>query len=181
MITAQALSFVSVFFLWFCFWAIPFALGAFIMLQVVWCCKMSRCGIITAGVFAAIAGVLSTVKGILVIVSGTTFSCSTDDDYSEYYVDDADDDACKNAVIVASSFALSGGLLWIATAICTFVFVCGSRIRKFDTLNDDEEEDEKTPHAIAVHVNTESQPRQKKRSKKSRSISAVERGDSDKN
>ena len=119
---------------------------------------MNRCGIITAGVFAVIAGGLSTAKGILVLISGTTVACSdlvTDDYY--YY----DEDACATAVIVASTLALSGGLFWIATAICTFVFSCGNRIRKFDD-DEDDHDTKQGPSTVAVQVQAASQSYQTK-------------------
>mmetsp|Transcript_15558 Transcript_15558/g.25215 ORF Transcript_15558/g.25215 Transcript_15558/m.25215 type:complete len:191 (+) Transcript_15558:68-640(+) len=137
LISAQGLSIVGVCLLWFCLWAIPFGLVAFIMLQVVWCCKMNKCGLITAGVFAALAAALMIIKGILVAVSGVTLVCSSsyNDDY--YYYSDYDDDACNAAVIIASSLAISGGVFWIATAVCTFVFACGPRYMKLHDIYDD--------------------------------------------
>jgi hypothetical protein len=124
---------------------------------------MNRCGIITAGVFAAIAGVLSIIKGVLVIISGTTAACSlstyyTDDYYSTYYYDE---DICRTAVIVASSLAFTGGVFWIATAACTLVFAGGSRIRKFE-VSDDDDDVVKSPSAVTVEVETESQAYQKR-------------------
>ena len=157
-ITAQALSIVGLFLSWSTVISILFGLTSFIMYQVVWCCRMNRCGLITAGVFAAISGACCTIVGALVMSSGTTRWCTTttnaiissygyDDDIWSSSVQQANEDSCKKAINVVSGIGFGGGIVWIACAVCTFVFVCGPRYAKFQkvTLQRDNEEDVVVP------------------------------------
>lgn len=115
LITAQALSIVALL-LSIAFWAtILLGLAAMIMLQVCWCCKMNRCGIITAGVFACIAAAGDFVCGFLLLGEEICVYWSYDDDY--YY-----GDGCDNTAAYIMTFI--GGGLWVATGVGTFVFTC---------------------------------------------------------
>lgn len=126
LISAQALSILGVFFSWSTIVSILFGLAACTMYQVVWCCKMNKCGLITAGVFAAITGCVCIGAGAIILASGLTRTCQYTDDY--YY----DSSYCARAVTTASSIVIVGGLIWIACAVCTFVFVCGKRFNRFN-------------------------------------------------
>lgn len=96
------------------------------MLQIVWCCKMNKCGLIVAGVFGCIAAVILAIFAILWLVGGQSACAETY--YYEY-----DEAACWSSWITLASLGLAGCLLWIATAVCTFVFACGSRMAKFQS------------------------------------------------
>ena len=120
--SAQALSIAAILFSWG-FWGTGL-LGfvSFVMLQVSWCCKMSKCGLITAGVFASIAAAGCIALGLtIVIVSSSN---------SGYY----DDDAVAIASSTAGIVVLIGGALWIACAVCVFIFACG-RMQRLETRN----------------------------------------------
>ena len=166
-ITAQALSIVGLFLSWSTVISLLFGLVSFIMYQVVWCCRMNRCGLVTAGVFAVLSGVCCIVVGALIMSSGTTRWCttataSTTAIVSSYGYDDdiwstvqqTNEDSCKKAIAVVSGIGFGGGIVWIACAVCTFVFVCGPRYSKFQnevTLRQDNDEVVVTP-VVAVAV-----------------------------
>lgn len=111
---------------------VSFWLGlvAFLMYQNLWCCKMNRCGIITAGVFAFIAGAMSIILGFLALWGGLVFYCDFLIAFCliSFPIDET----------MGGSFAIVGGVSWVTCAVCTFVFGCGHRYHKYYI--DDEKE-----------------------------------------
>ena len=102
-----------------------------ILFQVVWCCKMNRCGLITTGIFAAITGVLCIVAGAVLLTLDENFYCDPyyyDYYYGEYY----DESSCSMTVTGFAIVSFCGAALWIACAVCVFVFACGERIKKYE-------------------------------------------------
>ena len=123
--TAQALSIVGFFISWG--YGAIFGLVAFILLNVAWCCKMSKCGLIVAGVFACIAAAGTIGVG--------AYSLAVADDY---YTDDYYYSSTTNtAYVTVGILGLIGGGIWITVATLVFIFVCGRRFRKYESSLDD--------------------------------------------
>ena len=95
-------------------YTIILGLPAVVILQVAWCCEMSKCGLTTAGVFMAITGAASLAFGGLFAAAGYT----------------------SNAVL-----GFLGGALYIASAVCLFVFTCTPRFDKWSKKSDDDDND----------------------------------------
>jgi len=119
----------------------------FIMLQFVLCCKMSRGGFATAGVFALIAAVGDFITACLLIAQDDYYYDEEQDrliaqDGSYYYRGFLD----MTRMWGALAFLACG--LWIATAVCVFVFACSGR---FEAASAAQHEDAKTPTAAAGH------------------------------
>lgn len=121
--TAQALSIVGFFISWG--YGAIFGLIAFILLQVAWCCKMNKCGLLVAGVFACIAAAGTIAVG--------GYSLVLADDYS----DDFYSSSTNQAYFTVGILGLIGGCIWITVATLIFIFVCGRRFRKYESNSDD--------------------------------------------
>jgi hypothetical protein len=91
------------------------------MLQIVWCCKINKCGLIVAGVFGCISAVINMIVAILVLAWGSAGACEGVDD----------DDLCASATALATGVGFGAGILWIATSVLVFVFSCGRRYNNF--------------------------------------------------
>jgi hypothetical protein len=140
LITGQAISFVALMlsfgfiFTWF------FGLVAWLMLTIAFCCRMNKCGFITAGVFGILAGVGSLIAGISILTTwGANFCYGnrySDDDIYYYYDDDDYYSVCN--FTLWGWLSLIGGALWLTSSILVFVFTCGSRIDKYKTAELDE-------------------------------------------
>ena len=96
LITAQCLSIFATI-LSFTWWVTFFlSLPSFIVLQVVWCCKLSKAGVIAVGVMSTLTFGLSIFAGAWIQANwGWDYSyCSVwvlfnyDDEYSHHYDDD---------------------------------------------------------------------------------------------
>lgn len=123
--TAQALSIVGFFISWG--YGAIFGLIAFVMLQVAWCCRMNKCGLIVAGVFACIAAAGTIAIGV--------YWLAVADDY--YYYDGYSYTTTKQANDTVGILGLIGGGIWITVATLIFIFVCGPRFRKYESNSDD--------------------------------------------
>ncbi|KAL3905722.1 MAG: hypothetical protein SGARI_004323 [Bacillariaceae sp.] len=112
-------------FQWTTFWSILLGGIAFLLLQIVWCCRMNACGLAVAGTMALIAGCCDVVAGILVLTYGADPICDQiqANNPSEY----VDDDQCKVGVNGYAAIAFIGGAIWIAVSILVFMFSCGGR------------------------------------------------------
>lgn len=134
LISAQALSIVAFFFSLVSFGFLP-GLVAFVLFQVVWCCSMSRCGLITAGVFGLLAWILSIIGGILLLttsagnysfwfssctntINGVTYDCTTTTTTD------------SGPFTAGAVISFIGAACWIASAVCVFVFVNSGRFDK---------------------------------------------------
>ena len=90
LIAAQIISIVAMVLNW---WTDPLTgwIGfiAFLCLQIVWCCKMNKCGLITVGVISSIACLANLIVGILVLSGGLLSICNEvetqiKEQYNEY-------------------------------------------------------------------------------------------------
>lgn len=95
-----------------------------IMLQVVWCCKMNRGGLITAGVFGLISALGALIAGILLI---------------GYY----------ESTMAILAFLSCG--LWIATSTLVFVFV-NKDFHKFQGRSNSTSSDNNGATVVAVPI-----------------------------
>jgi hypothetical protein len=120
LITAQAFSLAAIIFSWG-YWATGLlGFAGFIMLQVVWCCKMNKCGLITAGVFCLVDAAGNLIAGCVLI------AVANDDD------EDLWDDDEEDVLNIWAIICFIGCGLWVATAICVFVFVCNGRLERLE-------------------------------------------------
>ena len=138
MIASQILSFFALALSWTTIWSLVIGLVTFILLQIVWCCKMRKCGLITTGIMAVCSGTVCVVTAILVLVYGADEVCN-------YVEDNATDDAtitsitsnpdfntdCTYGVNVYIGLSFASGALWLVTALLIFIFSCGQRYDQF--------------------------------------------------
>ena len=75
LIAAQILSIIAMFLNWIDPVTGWIGFVAFLCLQIVWCCKMNKCGLITVGVISSIASLANLIIGILVLSGGLGFLC----------------------------------------------------------------------------------------------------------
>mmetsp|Transcript_45524 Transcript_45524/g.63277 ORF Transcript_45524/g.63277 Transcript_45524/m.63277 type:complete len:201 (-) Transcript_45524:161-763(-) len=128
-ITAQVLAIAGVCCSWSVWYTGLVACVGFILLQVAWCCKLNKGGLITAGVFNVLAALGNLAFGILFILA--------------YYPG-------------LGAYALLGGVFMLASGILTFVFTCGKRFKKFSRGADDD--DDGVP-VVATKVQAVEQPK----------------------
>mmetsp|Transcript_44307 Transcript_44307/g.107088 ORF Transcript_44307/g.107088 Transcript_44307/m.107088 type:complete len:213 (-) Transcript_44307:697-1335(-) len=150
-ITAQALSILGFFLSLVSFGFIP-GLVSFMMLQVVWCCAMNKCGLITAGVFAVITSIADIICGILLLTSASASqytiiysSSSSPSDGCTYVVNGVTYDCSGSTGFNSGSTTITtntgpfvgvaivsfiAAVCWIATAFCIFIFVRSGRYER---------------------------------------------------
>lgn len=131
---AQILSILALLLSWSNIISLILGVISFLCLQIVWCCRMRRCGLITTGILAFISGAYSVVVGILVLVAGSDQLCSTAESsvtQDGYQVSYNFTENCNMGVNLFAGLAIGGGALWILIALFVFVFTCGSRYEAF--------------------------------------------------
>jgi hypothetical protein len=91
-----------------------------------------------AGVLACVSGALTIAMAIFIAATGSNINCTyyTDDSSSQY-----SSDSCRTTAAMAAGLGVTGGLSWIACGVCTFVFCCGHRYKKYH-LDDEGENNE---------------------------------------
>lgn len=71
------------------------------------------------------AGATTVIVAILTMSGKYNLTCN-------YYTEDYGyDDACALSTPAAVALGCIGGLCWIGTGTCTFIFACGQRYKKF--------------------------------------------------
>jgi hypothetical protein len=117
---------------------------AFICLQVVWCCRMKTCGLITVGILTSIASIVDLITGIYIFVEGPKSVCDKSkkiidtlfmQDENEEDINNINNDMdlyCSPWMNLYGGFALAGGTLWLIIAFLIFYFTCGNRIKRFN-------------------------------------------------
>lgn len=145
LMTAQGLAIVAIFFSWG-FWVTGLlGFAAFVMLQVAWCCRMNKCGLIAAGVFACLDAAGCAAVGIYLLA---TFAGEDDDSY--YYYSEDDDTVFyydSSAATAWGVVCLIGAFLWTGVGVCTFVFAC-SRLERLNQKARSEKEANETPVVV---------------------------------
>jgi hypothetical protein len=130
MLTAQALSIIAFLVSWI--WYVTFILGAvaMIVMQVIWCCRVRRAGLVWSIIISALTSLGCFVAGGLMIVKWKgdefchvfTVTGTTNDD------DIMNNDYCNEVAWAVVGFIT--GFLWAATAVCVLVFVMSSRYER---------------------------------------------------
>ncbi|KAG7359156.1 hypothetical protein IV203_015745 [Nitzschia inconspicua] len=144
MITAQFLSILAFLVSWI--WYVTFILGAaaMIILQVAWCCRVGRAGLIWTVVISGLASVGCFVAGTLMILTWDgdtwcdvfTMQSSFDGSWYEYY----QSDSCNEGAWAAVAFV--AGVLWAATGTYVMIFlVSGRHARSLDVRSEQHEHD----------------------------------------
>ena len=165
MIAAQVISIVAFLVSWTWWVSFLIGLGTMISLQIIWCCRQSKCGAFASSGVAAFAGVTSFIAGIVMLVRWKdkrycevfTFdgSGTRDDDY-EYYDDSyRNRDYCREGAWSVVAFVT--GIMWFAVSGCIFYFVKSGRHAKWEAKyicenNNSEEEGTAAAAATAIEM-----------------------------
>jgi len=106
-------------------------LVALVLLQLVWCCRQNKAGFLASTVVSAVAALLCTVGGIIILVfwKDATWCVpfvfiSDDDDYVGY------PDYCNEGAWATVAFVCAA--LWFAVAGCLLHFVKSGRHAKWE-------------------------------------------------
>ncbi|KAL7569617.1 hypothetical protein ACA910_009586 [Epithemia clementina (nom. ined.)] len=146
LITAQALSIVAVCFSFGGIIALVFGLVCMIVLQVVWCCRMNKCGLNTAASFATVVAIIDVIMAIVILGQGED-ACSesgfdaADDDESGVAADDNYDYSTESSSCnweVAAILMFVSAVLWTAVASLVFIFANSKRYTKWWNESDPE-------------------------------------------
>ena len=151
-VTAQVLSFIAIFFSWG-FW-LTGLLGftAFTMLQLTWCCKLNKCALITAGVFACFTEIGCAIESIVLFLKYADdegYYYNPDDGFVLYVTQEVPSEEGH----IYAAICLIGALLWTVVSVCLFVFAFG-RFQRYQQqeLNKDATESDETDDEISVVV-----------------------------
>jgi len=130
MITAQILSIVAVLTSWLWWPTLAISFEAMVLLQIVWCCRQNKMGIMVTQVIAVAAALLCIGAGIfeLVVLKRATWcgifyfnDANLDDDFTAY-------DDCKEQMFALLSFVTAA--LWLVSAGFAIFFVKSGRYAK---------------------------------------------------
>jgi len=204
LITAQILSFIAIILSWTSVITLLMGLVAFICLQLVWCCRMNKCGLITVGVLTIIASIADLIIGIGTFVEGSEKICDGIDASSTLFIQNVNvndnaisqedinnisnelDKNCGPWVNMYAGLALASGILWLIITFLIFYFTCGNRIKRFDS-NNNSNNKQKVPRATTNGVDIvmddnegeRESERERKQTNQNRSVTGVVTGDVD--
>jgi len=154
MITAQILSIVAFLISWIWWVSFTISVAALVLHQIIWCCRQSRMGLITAHIVSVVAALMCIFAGIfLLIFRKSAWWCAPftlqsyddddDDDYTFFFDDDWSDDVdifiidddwsydvCYEKAYAAVAFVDAG--LWLGAALFTISFVTSGRYAKWE-------------------------------------------------
>lgn len=145
MITAQVLSAVAFAISWV--WWVSFVIGLIVLvvLQMIWCCRQSKAGIIAASCISVIASIVCLFIGIWLILyrkdvyACTVFTLEYDDDDDFYY---SSGDYCPEKTWAGISFV--GAVLWLLTGCFSAMFILTGRYDKWEAKYRPSNNDENT-------------------------------------
>lgn len=131
MIAAQVLSIIAFLISWI--WWVSFIISiiAFVMLQIIWCCRQTKASLIATPVVSLVAGIMNIFVGIFFLIDRKdsdycqAFTLITDDWTNDDYYD-----YCNEVVFAIVAFV--DAALWFATAGCTIAFTCSGRYAKWE-------------------------------------------------
>lgn len=116
-------------------WGALLVFVAFVLFMSSCCCSMTKGGLITTGIFGAIAGATSAIAAFIYfsLDEGDAVWWDDDDDYYNFSQDEEglDNDDLRTIRIVGGVI-LVGAVLWFAAATLLLVFAC-SRYDKLRT------------------------------------------------
>jgi len=147
MITAQILSIVAFAIAWV--WWVTFIIGliVLVLLQISWCCRQSKAGIVAASIISVIASIVCLFIGIWLLIYRKdatwcyAFTLEYDDNY--YYEDD-----CPEKVWASISFV--DAVLWLSTGLFSIMFLWTGRYDKWEGKYRPSNNEENTGGAAAV-------------------------------
>lgn len=135
-VAAQIISIVAFLISWI--WWITFLIGfiSMILLQVIWCCRQGRAGMMASAVLSGSTGLLCIIAGIIMLISWQnadrcdtfTLQSSEDDFYNSFEFSGNYKDDCNE--VGWSIVAFVTGFLWLVAAGCIFYFVKSGRHAK---------------------------------------------------
>ncbi|KAL3940210.1 MAG: hypothetical protein SGARI_001075, partial [Bacillariaceae sp.] len=132
MLAAQVLSVVAFLVSWL--WYVTFIIGivAMSLMQVTWCCRVKKTGLVIALVICGLAAAACAVAGVLMIVQwkGDTY-CHVfvmNDDFRNDDIYWPSGDYCNEAAWAGVAFVV--GALWAAAAICILYFTTSGRYNR---------------------------------------------------
>jgi len=166
MIAAQIISIVAFLVSWIWWVTFLIGLGCMATLQIMWCCRPNKIGVLASSALAMLASVMCFVAGIIMLIlwkdkrycevfvfdgSGTR-----DDDYYDYYDDDTYRlrDYCREGAWSIVAFVT--GIMWFAVAGCIFYFVKSGRHAKWEAKFDcdNNNNNDVTATATAIEMGT---------------------------
>jgi len=138
MIVAQIISIFAFLVSWI--WWLTFLIGLVCMaiLQIIWCCRQNKIGLLASSGLAALASVMCFVAGIIMLVLwkdkrycqifvfDSNHSWKDDDDFYDYQRHDH----CREGAW--SIVAFFTGIMWFTVAGCIFYFVKSGRHAKWE-------------------------------------------------
>jgi len=138
MITAQILSIVAFLISWIWWVSFTISVAALVLHQIIWCCRQSRMGLITAHIVSVVAALLCIFAGIFLLIfrksawwcAPFTLQSYDDDDDDIYFDDDWSYDVCYEKAYAAVAFVDAG--LWLGAALFTISFVTSGRYAKWE-------------------------------------------------
>lgn len=150
MITAQVLSIVAFTIAWV--WWVSFTIGliVLVLLQIIWCCRQSKAGIVAASIISVIASIVCLFIGIWLIIYRkdtqwcTAFTLEYDDDDTYSY----SRDYCPEKVWASISFV--DAVLWLLTGHFSIMFLWTGRYDKWEAKYRPSNNKEDTGGAAAV-------------------------------
>jgi len=138
MITAQILSIVAFLISWIWWGSFTISVAALVLHQIIWCCRQSRMGLITAHIVSVVAALMCIFAGIFLLIfrksawwcAPFTLQSYDDDDDDIYFDDDWSYDVCYEKAYAAVAFVDAG--LWLGAALFTISFVTSGRYAKWE-------------------------------------------------
>jgi len=138
MITAQILSIVAFLISWIWWVSFTISVAALVLHQIIWCCRQSRMGLITAHIVSVVAALMCIFAGIFLLIfrksawwcAPFTLQSYDDDDDDIYFDDDWSYDVCYEKAYAAVAFVDAG--LWLGAALFTISFVTSGRYAKWE-------------------------------------------------
>lgn len=157
MIAAQILAIVAVLISWV--WWVGFIISVItlVMHQIIWCCRQSRLGLVTASVVSIVAALLNIFIGVWFLVTRKNDRwCDAFTMYFDEQDDRIDDrysynrsDYCPEKAYATVAFV--DAVVWFAVAFCTIAFLKTGRYARWEaSLSKTTEKAVETPAALEM-------------------------------
>jgi len=173
MIAAQIMSILAFLISWVWWVSFIISIVAMALLQLIWCFRQTKIGLLTAHVISIIAAITCLFSAIFMLVAwkkaywcvAFLMDAAIDDDDDIYdddiiiYVDSYQYDYCPEKVYATIAFI--DAALWLASAICILLFVTSGRYAKWeDCLSSRQQQQPPPPQnpTTAVEMGNTAQP-----------------------
>jgi len=169
MIAAQIISIVAFLVSWIWWVTFLIGLGCMATLQIMWCCRPNKIGVLASSGLAVLASAMCFVAGIIMLVLWKDKrycevfvfdgSGSYDDDYSGSYYSNyyltpnpayEHPDYCREGAWSIVAFVT--GIMWFAVAGCIFYFVKSGRHAKWEAKFDCDNNNDNDATATAIEM-----------------------------